>query len=95
MRPNTVHVVFTAEHSVCRGGHYYATSTLRDSCYGIIHTFVAGGLTTNASHSKEAFMSLSFMLAYFHSEFIDSDGQIQELETGTLNVCYSYVYHSF
>jgi hypothetical protein len=83
MRPNTVHVVFTAEHSVCRGGHYYATSTLRDTCYGIIHTFAAGSMTTNSSHSQDSFMSLTYMLAYFHSQFIDSEGEIKVLKTGT------------
>lgn len=72
MRPNTPHVVFTAEHSVCRGGHFYATSTLRDTCYGMMHTFVAGSLVTNAQHTKQAFMLLSRFLAFFEHHFLDS-----------------------
>jgi hypothetical protein len=72
MRPNTPHVVFTAEHSVCLGGHFYATSTLRDTCYGMMHTFIAGSLVTNAQHTKHAFMLLSRLLAFFECHFLDS-----------------------
>ena len=70
MRPNTPHVVFTAEHSVCMGGHFYATSTLRDTCYGMFHTFIAGSIVTNAQHTKQAFMLLSRMVAFFESHFL-------------------------
>lgn len=72
MRPNTPHVVFTAEHSVCIGGHFYATSTLRDTCYGMYHTFVAGSIVTNAQHTKHAFMLLSRLLAFFENHFLCS-----------------------
>jgi hypothetical protein len=73
MRPNTPHVVFTAEHSVCLGGHFYSTSTLRDTCYGMFHTFVAGSIVTNAQHTKHAFMLLSRLLAFFESYFLLSN----------------------
>ena len=72
MRPNTPHVVFTAEHLVCLGGHFYATSTLRDTCYGMMHTFIAGSLVTNAQHTKQVFMLLSRLLAFFEYHFLDS-----------------------
>jgi hypothetical protein len=72
MRPNTPHVVFTAEHSVCLGGHFYATPTLRDTCYGIYHTFVAGSLVTNAQHTKHAFLLLMRLLAFFENHFMCS-----------------------
>lgn len=74
MRPNTPHVVFTADHSVCLGGHFYATSTLRDTCYGMFHTFIAGSLITNAQHSKHAFMLLARLLAFFEHHFLGSTG---------------------
>lgn len=50
MRPNTIHIVFTPEHSICHGGHFYATSTMQDTFYGIVHSFCANMLVTNASH---------------------------------------------
>ena len=72
MRPNTPHVVFTAEHSVCFGGHFYATSTLRDTCYGMMHTFVAGSIVTNAQHTTHAFMLLARLLAFFEYQFLET-----------------------
>ncbi|KAG6884428.1 hypothetical protein C0993_011207 [Termitomyces sp. T159_Od127] len=50
MRPNQPHAVCTPIHTVCRGGHYYATTTLRDTIAGIYHTTVAGSLLTNTDH---------------------------------------------
>lgn len=70
MRPNTPHVVFTPESSVCVGGHFYATSTIRDTCYGLMHGFVAGSLVTNADHTKAAFMMLTRMVAFYQQQFL-------------------------
>lgn len=72
MRPNTPHVVFTPDHSICLGGHFYATSTLRETLYGTMHSFIAGDLTTNIEHTKDAFMLLSRMVAFFHHHLVDS-----------------------
>lgn len=74
MRPNTPHIVFTPEHSVCLGGHYYATSTMRDTCYGMIHSFISGSVTTNTEHVREAFKLLSRMVIFYHSEFMSTKG---------------------
>lgn len=49
MRPNTPHIVYTMDASICLGGHFYAASTLRDTCFGIFQTFVSGNSITNAS----------------------------------------------
>jgi hypothetical protein len=78
MRPNTPHVVFTAEHSVCMGGHFYATSTLRDTCYGMMHSFVAGSLITNAHHTQHAFMLLSRLLAFFELHFLNTSASTND-----------------
>lgn len=50
MRPNTPHAVYTPDHAICMGGHFYATSTMQSTMFGIIHTFVAGSLLTNTEH---------------------------------------------
>ncbi|KAG6867562.1 hypothetical protein C0993_001117 [Termitomyces sp. T159_Od127] len=52
MRPNQPHAVCTPIHTVCRGSHYYAATTLRDTIAGIYHTTVAGGLLTNTDHGS-------------------------------------------
>ena len=70
MRPNTPHVVFTVESSVCRGGHFYAASTIRDSCYGMMHCFTSGTLVTNADHTSEAFALMGHMVVRWEQHFL-------------------------
>jgi hypothetical protein len=70
MRPNTPHVVFTAEDSVCVGGHFYTTSTLRHTCFAILHTAVAGTLVTNTGYMKEAFIMLARLMAFYMGEYM-------------------------
>ncbi|KAF8873088.1 hypothetical protein BD779DRAFT_1679429 [Infundibulicybe gibba] len=50
MRPNTPHAVYTQGHTICHGGHFYATSCLQDTLYSLIHSFVAGSVVTNTEH---------------------------------------------
>lgn len=50
MRPNTPHAVYTPDHAICMGGHFYATSTMQSTMFGLIHSFMAGLLVTNTSH---------------------------------------------
>lgn len=55
MRPNTLHAVFTPEHVICHGGHFYATTTMQDTMFGIVNTFIFPDVLTNAdkqSHSQ-------------------------------------------
>jgi len=39
MWPNTLHIIFMAENSVCMGSHYFLMPTLQDTCYGMYHSF--------------------------------------------------------
>lgn len=66
MRPGTVHAVVTPEPTICRGGHFYATSTVRDTVYGIFHTFAAYTYITNAVHKAASEKLLSRMLIYIY-----------------------------
>ncbi|KAG6915603.1 hypothetical protein DXG01_010806 [Tephrocybe rancida] len=52
MRPNQPHTVCTPLNSICRGGHFYGSSTLRDMFAAIIHIFFAGNLLTNTDHGS-------------------------------------------
>lgn len=73
MRPNTPHVVFTPEPAICLGGHFYATSTLRDTCIALMHLFVAGNIITNASlmaDSRQLFVRLASL---FEDKLVDVD----------------------
>jgi hypothetical protein len=52
------------------GGHYYATSTLRDTCYGVMDSFAFGNVITNSSHSKHAFRLLARIVAFYEGELV-------------------------
>lgn len=69
MRPNTPHLVVTPESSICHGGHFIATATLRQTCHGIFHTFIASSLLTNAEHTTASRDLLRRMGAYFWKAF--------------------------
>lgn len=86
MRPNTPHIVFTAEHSICLGGFYYGTSTLRDSCYGMMHSFASGGIATNSQHVKEAFQLLARMVRFYHEYMTHSNGALGGFDVADMDV---------
>lgn len=69
MRPNTPHLVITPESSICYGGHFYAVSTLRETCHGLLHTFVASTLITNTDHTTGSRDLLRRLLTYFWIAF--------------------------
>lgn len=69
MRPNTPHMVFTIEDSICQGSHFYSTSTLTDTFAGIVHCLIAENVVTNTSHFASRSLLLR-MIHYFHEEFI-------------------------
>lgn len=63
MRPNTVHMVVTLENSICHGGHFYAMSTMRDSCFGLYGCFFYNSKLTNTDHVRSRAM-LRRMVCY-------------------------------
>lgn len=65
MRPNTLHAVVTPLPTVVHGGHFYATSSIRATCYGIYDDFVAGVYITNTSHSAASNLLISRLLAFY------------------------------
>lgn len=79
MRPGTVHAVVTPEPSICRGGHFYATSTIRDTIYGIFHTFSAYTYITNAVHkaASEKLLSRMLIFIYHHLPRDANEGESQ------------------
>lgn len=71
MRPNTPHAVYTPDHAICHGGHFYATSTIQDTCFGAFHTFVSSSTITNTEHVLDSRCLLRRLLQ-FYSEAIHS-----------------------
>lgn len=69
MKPNTPHLVVTPQSSICHGGHYYATSTIRQTCHGIMHTFVACSLLTNTEHTTASRELLRRILFFYFKAF--------------------------
>jgi hypothetical protein len=72
MRPNTPHTVLTVESAICHGGHIYASSTLSDTYYGFLNSFLASSLITNTQHTSDAQLLLRRMMAYFHHVYLHS-----------------------
>ena len=69
MRPNTLHAVYTPEHAVCRGGHYYGTSTMQDTCSGLVHTLILELVATNAVY-PESRVILAEMINFYHTALV-------------------------
>ncbi|KAF8174866.1 hypothetical protein BJ912DRAFT_1064510 [Pholiota molesta] len=72
MRPNTLHAVYTPEHAVCRGGHFYATSTMQDTFVGLVHAFICDKFITNTSHAPSRFI-LAEMINFYHTALVKNN----------------------
>jgi hypothetical protein len=70
MRPNTPHLVYMPESAICHRGHFYCMSTIRESIFGIFHTFSASGLLTNVERTKDAHLLLQRIVMYIHYFFV-------------------------
>lgn len=73
MRPNTPHAVHTVEHSICRGGHCYAASTMLASEISIIQTFAADDILTNTCHDAAGLL-VRRVLSLFHDILVLGKG---------------------
>lgn len=56
------------------GGHFYATSTLRDTCYGLYHDFINGRVSTNTQHVEPTFRVLMHMMAFYERDLTGAEG---------------------
>jgi hypothetical protein len=76
MRPNTPHCVVTTNAAICHGGHFYASSTVRDSCHGFLSSFVGSSLLTNTEHTSDALLMLRRLVEYFHLVYLGGGDSI-------------------
>lgn len=74
MRPSTPHLVLGTAPSIVLGRHYYATGTIRRSCFGIVHTFVMGLGITNTFHTDATRSMLRQLMALYYRHLILHDG---------------------
>jgi hypothetical protein len=70
MRPNTPHSVFTTEHSIAVGGHFFSFASIRETVFGLVHTFCVDGLVTNTEHPKTRVL-LFRMLQYLYKFYVE------------------------
>lgn len=77
MRPNTPHAVFTTDHSIVFGGHFYSTSNIQDSFYGIVHGFMVKNVITNIDHIKTRTVLMRIMQYIYKCLVtgVDEDGK--------------------
>uniref|UniRef100_A0A8H7Y3T5 JmjC domain-containing protein n=1 Tax=Psilocybe cubensis TaxID=181762 RepID=A0A8H7Y3T5_PSICU len=69
--PNTMHMVYTAEPSICFGAHFYSLHTMKESLCGYIHSFLAHSICTNTAHPNTR--SLIHRLVSFYHKSVTSD----------------------
>lgn len=66
MRPCTPHYVLTLQHSITQGRHFYATSTIGQSCHGIIQCFILNTAVTNALHDTTRVLLHRLMTMWYN-----------------------------
>lgn len=47
MRPNTPHYVLAVDHSITNGRHFYSTSTITQTVFGIVHCMIMSTAITS------------------------------------------------
>lgn len=74
MRPSTLHAVLGTDSSIVLGRHFYAASTIRRSCFGIVHTFAMEVGITNTLHDDDTRSLLRQFMALWYRHFVLQDG---------------------
>jgi len=69
MKPNTPHAIFTTEHSIALGSHFYSFSNIQQTFFGLVHVFVMDSLITNTEHPNTNVL-LFRMLQYVYKFYV-------------------------
>jgi hypothetical protein len=69
MKANTPHAVFTTEHSIAVGGHFYSFGDIQQTIFGLVHAFVMDNLVTNTEHPRTRVLLLR-MLQYLYKFYV-------------------------
>jgi hypothetical protein len=75
MKPNTPHAVYAITNSIYHKGHFFASSTMKDTFSGIIHSFMTNTNSTSAPQTRRI---LRRLIVFYHSAIVkntvDGDG---------------------
>jgi len=77
MKPNTPHAVFTTDHSIAVGGHFFSFANMQDTVFGIVHAFTIDTFVTNTEHPKTRLL-LFRMLQYLYRFYVEGADHISE-----------------
>ena len=66
MPPNTPHFVLGMENSICYGGHFFATLSMQQTLFGIIHSFILDKFVTNTVHPTSRQLLRRILIFYLH-----------------------------
>lgn len=61
MRPCQRHYVLTLLEAIVFGKHFYSASTIRETCYGIIQSFLFNAYITNTEHAHVLYLVPEFL----------------------------------
>ncbi|PPQ76482.1 hypothetical protein CVT24_013199, partial [Panaeolus cyanescens] len=96
MRPNTPHLVYGPEHTICKGFHFHTTGTMPETATGTMHTFVLHEYITNTQHTVSHIIILRMLTVYYIALFedrkVDDEFHIPDISTwkgllSLLSVC--------
>jgi len=69
--PNTPYFLYSTLNTVCSGGYFFATSTLRDSCYGLLHDFIRGPPDLRHGYpGPDAWTLLRRLVHFYHKNLL-------------------------
>jgi hypothetical protein len=71
MKPFSNHAVVTPESTVCRGGHFLSTTTIRQTCLGFLTTFAMRSIVTNTEHTTAALHSFQQLIKFWNGVILD------------------------
>ena len=77
MKPNIPHAVFTTEHSIAVGGHFFSFTNIQETVFGIVHTFCIDTFITNMEHLTTRVL-LFRMMQYLYKFYIGGADPLSE-----------------
>ena len=70
-----MHAVFSPENCIFHGGHFYAASTMKDTMFGIVHSFIHHFHTNtdNVNFKYSHGLLLRRILSFYYKVLVSKD----------------------
>ncbi|KDR68473.1 hypothetical protein GALMADRAFT_44036, partial [Galerina marginata CBS 339.88] len=78
MMPYTAHLVYTASHTICSGGHLFPTSTMRYTMLGLMHTFILSNFISNTNHVPTRVLLCRMAVFYYQGLVLEKYNQDED-----------------